>query len=80
MFRFRLWPFRRDASSRILIGAGGANIILIGQSACRLLAFTVGAIDSMPVGASGSLHLDATPFRVKLLKSFLFRAEFPLLG
>ncbi len=52
--RIRLWPLRRDDSSRVLIGANGIrrsdlrrrNVgALIGQSACRLLACARAAID-----------------------------------
>ncbi len=61
----RLWPVRRDESSRVLIGAAGRSRsdwrrrtlgALIGQSACRLLSVRVrAAIDSTRAGASGSL-------------------------
>ncbi len=58
--RIHLWPLRRDDSSRVLIGAAGVwrsdwrrrNVgPLIGQSACRLLAFVREAIDSTCAGA-----------------------------
>ncbi len=67
--RIRLWPLRRDDSSRVLIGAAGMrrsywcrrNVgALIGQRACRLLALARAAIDSTRVGASGSLQAATT--------------------
>ncbi len=53
--RIRLWPLRRDGSSRVVIGAAGMwrsdwrswNVgAQIGQSACRLLALVRAAIYS----------------------------------
>ncbi len=63
--KIRLWPLRRDDSLRVLIGAAGPRRsdlrrrdvgVLIGQSACRILAFAREAIDSTRAGASGSLQ------------------------
>ncbi len=67
--RIRLWPLRRDDSSRVLIGAAGTwpsdwrrrDVgVLIGQSAYGLLALAREAIDSTRAGASDSLHSAAT--------------------
>ncbi len=65
----RLWPVRRDDSSRVLIGAAGLwrsdwrrqNVgALIGQSACRHLGWARAAIDSTRARASGSLQAATT--------------------
>ncbi len=67
--RIRLWPFRRDDSSRVLIGAAGMlrsdwrrrNVgALIGQRACRLLALAREAIDSTRAAANGSSQVATT--------------------
>ncbi len=78
--RIRLWPVRRDDSSRALIGAAGLwrsdwrrrNVgALIGQSACRLLACTRAAIDSTRARASGSFQASTTcPPELFLFNSF----------
>ncbi len=61
--RIRIWPLRRDVSSYVLIGAAGmwrSNWqrrdvdVLIGQSACRLLALAREAIDSTHAWTSSS--------------------------
>ncbi len=66
--RIRLWPFRRDDSSRVLLGAAGLwrsdwrrrNVgALIGQIAFSLLAPARAAIDS--AWASGSVQEATTP-------------------
>ncbi len=63
--RIHLWPLRRDDSSHVLIGVAGScrsdwrrgNVgVMIGQSACRLLALAREAIDSTRAGASGILQ------------------------
>ncbi len=64
-----LWSLKRVDSSRVLIRAAGTwrfdwhrrDVgVLIGQGACRLLAFAREAVDIARVGASGSLHLAVT--------------------
>ncbi len=59
--RIRIWPLRRDDSSRVLIGAAGVwpskwrrrNVgALIGKRACKLLAFARDPIDSTRAGAA----------------------------
>ncbi len=72
--RIRLWPLRHDDSSLVLIGAAGRwrsdwrrrDVgVLIGQSACRLLALTREAVDSTRAEASGSLQSATTdPYKV----------------
>ncbi len=68
--RIRLWPIRRDDSSRDLIGAAAGTWrsnwhrrevgTVIFQSACRLLALVREAIDSTHAGTSGNLQSAAT--------------------
>ncbi len=59
--RIRLWPLRRDDSSRVMIGAAGVwrsdwrrrDVgALFGQTTCRLMAFARKAIDSTRAGAT----------------------------
>ncbi len=70
--KIRLWPIRRDNSSRVLIGAAGMwhlhwrrrNVgALIGQRAGRLLALAREAIDSTLAGANGSMQAATTEIR-----------------
>ncbi len=79
--RIRLWPLRRDDSSRVLIGAAGMcrsywcrrNVgTLIGQRACRLLALARAAIDSTRAGASGSLKAATTGTYINIFLIILF--------
>ncbi len=67
--KIRLWPLRRNDSSRVLIGASGMwrsdwrrrDVgALSGQSACRLLALPREVIDSTRAKTNGSLHSAAT--------------------
>ncbi len=69
LVRIRLWPLKRDESSRVLIGAAGTwpsdwrrrDVgVLIGQIAYGLLALARVANYITRVDASDNLHSSAT--------------------
>ncbi len=53
---------------RVLVGAGGSVGALIGQSACRLLAFAREATESTRAGAATRASLPGTPRQVPSLE------------